>query len=140
MYQKEDSNATRSLVATILAEFAENDVALLVDLLETSTPENFKYLLPKLQPYKSVALARLYQRLDEELQPEWNDVRNSRWVEPRAAIIRQIEEAQGIVRDRFAFAQSLPFDKFAEIAEDLVPVATAIRFRPYRMKASLQPA
>ncbi len=138
MYQGEDSSATRSLLATILAECGDNDAGLLVDLIETSSPEGFNHLLPKLLPHKSIAAARLHQRLDGEPPPEWKDGDDSQWAKPPVAAVRQIEEAQGIVNDRFAFAQLLPFDKFTEIAENLRPSGyRPIRFRPYRMKESL---
>lgn len=139
MYQREHSDTTHALLATILAEFGEDDVALLVDLVETSAPESFHHLIPKLEPHKHVALPRLGQRLDAELQPDWNDSRDDHWAEPSAAIVRRIQEGQGTVHDRFAIAQSLPLDSFLKIAEDLRPCGyRPIRLRPYRGRDSLQ--
>lgn len=139
IYQGEQNDTTHALLATILAEFGGDDVALLVDLVETSTPESFHHLIPKLEPHKNVAVPRLRQRLDAELQPDWNDSRDDHWAEPSAAVVRRIQEGQGTIHDRFAIAQSLPLDAFLKAAEDLRPCGyRPIRVRPYRGKDCLQ--
>jgi formylglycine-generating enzyme required for sulfatase activity len=63
----------------------------------------------------------------------WNDPPlNASWTKPDAALMSQIELAQGILTERFAFCQTMPVDEFLTTAESLRNSGyRPVRFRPY---------
>ena len=63
----------------------------------------------------------------------WNDPPlDPAWKEPDASQVREVETADGILTDRFAFCQTMPIDEFLTAAESLRRSRyRPIRFRPY---------
>ena len=62
----------------------------------------------------------LAAEIDKPLEPAWNDpLSNPAWKNPDASAIRQIEAAQGIVTERFAFCQTMPLPEFSRVVEAL---------------------
>ncbi len=79
-----------------------------------------------------------------EKRPEavWHDLPlNQAWKAPPAAFVRQIEAAQGIVAERFAFCQTLPIDDLRPIADSLRNAGyRPVRLRPYRSGTTVRVA
>src|SRR5208337_370196 len=54
------------------------------------------------------------------------------WTQPDPALVKKVEAAHGLLRERFAFCQTMALDDFLAVAEALRSAGyRPIRFRPY---------
>jgi serine/threonine protein kinase/formylglycine-generating enzyme required for sulfatase activity/tetratricopeptide (TPR) repeat protein len=123
----------RSLATSLLADYAKDDVETLTLLVIDADTRAFTTLFPALQRHGHVAVEKLQAVIDQKLEPTWNDppvdsVHTEVALEMRATI----EAAHGIVAERFAFCQDLPWDKFSSAQEALgTDGYRLVRIRPW---------
>ncbi len=127
------AEASRSMAAEILVDYASDKPALLADLLMDADDKKFAMLYPLVKDHGDKAAAPLRAELDKQLQPLWPDLPlDPNWKTPDGAIENKFVAAQGILTDRFAFCQAMALEEFLSVAEILRPCGyRPIRFRPY---------
>lgn len=132
--QAKDRSPTQVDLATdILEQYAADDFDSLAELLLVSKPKQFVALFDEFAAFGEEALARINEELDREATFDWKDPQlDSNWKKPFPEVIRQIEQAQGFVAERFAFCQKLPLEEFNSVADKLKESGyRPIRLRPY---------
>jgi formylglycine-generating enzyme required for sulfatase activity/tetratricopeptide (TPR) repeat protein len=137
-----ERTAERSLATDLLADYAADRPQLLADLVMDADAKQFAAVYPKLQGHAEQATKLLRAELDRQLRPRWDDPGLSRsWEKPGAALVQQVEAAQGLFHERFALCQTLPLEDFGAVAEGLRPAGfRPIRFRPYAAGKAVQVA
>lgn len=132
IYRDTQRRASERFVATeLLAEYVADQPNLLVDLLLDADEAQFATIFARLQPHREVALPLLEGVMQKRLQPDWQDQPLAaawRVVEP--ALIKQIEAAEGLVAERFAFCQTMPLEQFEAICATL----KSSGYRPTRVR------
>ncbi|MBV9124395.1 MAG: formylglycine-generating enzyme family protein, partial [Planctomycetes bacterium] len=84
----------------------------------------------------------LHQELDQTCTSEWVDKPlDPSWQTVEPALVRQVEQAQGMVAERFALCQTLPLTQFPSLAEGLRRSGyRPLRLRPYLTDSGVQVA
>jgi formylglycine-generating enzyme required for sulfatase activity len=131
-----------SLAVDVLADYAVQDVDVLVDLLLGATPEQFKVLLPRVRTYEKQARELLDKELNRTLTYAWHDPPlNPAWHDSDDLTRGVIERAFGCVTDRYAFCQTLPLTEFDEVNQSLQRIGyRPVRFRPFNVDDVVQVA
>jgi serine/threonine protein kinase/formylglycine-generating enzyme required for sulfatase activity len=134
------ATADREIAMNIVELLAPEDPVILADVLVSSGErERLDRHLRVLQSNRDRALeflhAQIGQNVDKVLQPNWDDPPlDPSWPQPDAETLRQIEAANGLVDERFAFCQTMPLDDFEGAAERLRRSGyRPTRFRPFPM-------
>jgi tetratricopeptide (TPR) repeat protein/serine/threonine protein kinase/formylglycine-generating enzyme required for sulfatase activity len=139
------SESQRTIAVNVILEYAANRPDVLAEILlsDQDTARAAK-ALDKLVTLRSQAVALLQPELDqrpEDLKPDWKDAALESVQPPDAALVKRIEDAAGMVTERFALCQTMPLEDFLDVAERLRPAGyRPIRFRPYRDKDALRVA
>ncbi|HQZ66326.1 MAG TPA: SUMF1/EgtB/PvdO family nonheme iron enzyme, partial [Planctomycetaceae bacterium] len=121
----------KTLATTLLADYAAQDVDTLSDLVVAADPVSDKTLFPVLQQHQQTAVKTMEAVLDRRLEPDWKDTPlDPAWTESSAAVRAKIEAAHGMISDRFAFCQDMPWNTFQELAETL----RASGYRPTKVR------
>lgn len=123
----------RSKAAHYLASYVSDNVAILSDLLMDADPKQFGILYPRAENRRQEISKLLVEELGKNLQPHWSDAdQTSKWAPPDSELVQQIEAAQGLVADRFAFCQTIPLEQSLTLLERLRPSGyRPICFRPF---------
>jgi formylglycine-generating enzyme required for sulfatase activity len=131
VYRKATSPERREFAATVLADYAADRPGMLTDLLLDADPKQYAILFPALQKYRKEAVALMQREVRGE--GYWSDQPlPSNWVEPAAAVRREIEAADGLLAERWALCQTLPLERLQTVTEALRPSGyRPIRVRPY---------
>jgi formylglycine-generating enzyme required for sulfatase activity/serine/threonine protein kinase/Tfp pilus assembly protein PilF len=129
------------VAATILGDYTADRPDLLADLLLDADARQFATLLPRL-PADGATRTRMSEELSRTLAPDWGDPpADPSWAAPAAALVEKIDKAQGMLTERFALCQVMPFDEFLQVAEGLRPAGyRPVRCRPYRIGSALHVA
>ena len=132
----------QSLAFTLLENYAADKPETLADLVMDADPDQFAALYPILAQHKAEAVTLLEDEFKKEPEARWEDTDLAlSWPDPDASLVRQIESANGIVEERFAFCQTMPLDNFTQLAEALsVSGYRPVRFRPYSAGDSVKVA
>jgi formylglycine-generating enzyme required for sulfatase activity/tetratricopeptide (TPR) repeat protein len=130
---KSRSETVHSLATDILTDYASDDPARLAELLMVSDHAAYRNLFPVAEKMPEQVLPFFQCELARKATYSWNDPPlNDSWTKPDAGQVNQIESAQGIVAERFAFCQTMPLDEFLAAAEALRKSGyRPVRFRPY---------
>ena len=96
-------------------------------------PKAYVSLFPVAEKRAEQVLPVLQAELAKKATYSWNDPPlDPSWTKPEASLVSQIESAQGILAERFAFCQTMPLDEFVATAEALRKSGyRPVRFRPY---------
>ena len=116
------SNSQRELATTILADYAADQPRLMTELLITGDALQFKTMfVPASRPdNKRIVIDLCRQELKLALHPNWKDPPlNAQWKDPGLDIQAVIEKAQGMLAERFAFCQAMPWEQFLVVEEAL---------------------
>ncbi len=124
----------------ILTDYASDDAGRLAELLMVADSKAFLSFFPVAQKRPERVLPVFEVELTKKSTPSWNDPPLSPTLtKPDAPLISQIEAAQGILTERFAFVQTMPLDDFLATAAALRPSGyRPIRFRPYADGATVR--
>ena len=121
----------RTLATSLLADYAAQDPATLVELVIAADASSDKALFPVLKKHLDVAVKRFESILDRSVKPNWHDAPlDKNWVEPDATIRASVESSHGMIGERFAYVVDMPMDKFLEVAEKL----RTSGYRPTRVR------
>lgn len=132
----QSSETSRSLSASLLASYAEENTELLSEILLAANPDTDTFLLPiLLSPEHRDAAVKLIENVFEE-QPDysWKETPiDSKWDVPSERHRLSIESAHGILGERFAFCLEMPMSRFVELSEALRPAGyRPTHVRPHR--------
>jgi formylglycine-generating enzyme required for sulfatase activity len=120
----------RPAAASILADYAKEQPAVLVDLIVQADDRQFAALLPALEQQRGQAVPLLESELRRKAEPTWNDGSLKSWPTATAEVTKQVEQASGIIAERFALVQALPLEKLTVVTEALRPAG----YRPVRVR------
>jgi serine/threonine protein kinase len=139
--QRPERAAERSLATNLLADYAADNPQVLADLLMDADDKQFAAIYPKLRARGEESLKPLIAELDRQARWRWTDAPlDPSWKTPDAALIAQIEAADGLVAERFALCQTMPLADFVAVAEKLRPCGyRPLRVRPYPVSGGRQP-
>jgi formylglycine-generating enzyme required for sulfatase activity len=132
----------RAAAASILADYAGDRPRTLVELIVEADDRQFATLLAVLKRHRQEAIGLLTREVDRKAEANWEDQPpRPSWVEPSAAVRKQIEQADGMLAERFALVQTLPLEQFRALARSLSGSGyRPVRFRPYPVGKSIQVA
>lgn len=132
----------RSFATDTLGHYLSGDVDGLFELVMDAEPKQFAALFDRFAKCGDQAIAKLDNEVKHELKPIWDDPPlDPSWQQPPAELIQQIEQADGLIAERFAFCQALPLNEFQGVAEKLDESGfRPIRLRPYTHQDVIQVA
>jgi formylglycine-generating enzyme required for sulfatase activity/tetratricopeptide (TPR) repeat protein len=131
--QKERPESEHKLATNILMDYARDDSERLAELLMVSDHAAYRSLFAVAEKNAGQVLPFFQAELVKKATYSWNDPPlNVSWTKPDATLVSQIESAQGLVADRFAFCQTMPLEEFLTTAEALRKSGyRPVRYRPY---------
>jgi serine/threonine protein kinase/formylglycine-generating enzyme required for sulfatase activity/tetratricopeptide (TPR) repeat protein len=124
----------RPAAASILADYAKDQPRTLVDLITRADDRQFAALLPALEQQRGRVVPLLEGEVRRKEEPTWNDGSlKSSWLPATAEVTKQLEQARGIIAERFALVQTLPLEKGPALVADLARSGYRLAcYRPYR--------
>jgi formylglycine-generating enzyme required for sulfatase activity/tetratricopeptide (TPR) repeat protein len=132
----------RPSAASILADYAKDKPAVLVDLIAQADDRQFAALLPVLERQREQVVPLLEGELGRKVKPAWTDrLLKSSWPTPTAEATKQVEQAGGMLAERFAFVQKLPLEQGLALVGDLAGSGYRLAcYRPYKSGREVQVA
>jgi len=129
--KRSDSEQTQA--TNILTNYASEAPATLAELLMVAEPKAYVSLFPVAEKRAERVLPVLQAGLAKRATYSWDDPSlDASWTNPDGSLISRIEGAQGLVKERFAFCQTMPLDEFLTTAEALRKSGyRPVRLRPY---------
>jgi serine/threonine protein kinase/formylglycine-generating enzyme required for sulfatase activity len=122
----------RIMAASILGDYRSDSPAALVELLLAADPATAAQVFPVIAANAHSSVPLLQAELAPRSPPRRDLPVDSSQVPVRPELESQIEAANGMRADRFAFCQTMPLDKFLLASEDLRRAGYCpIRCRPY---------
>ena len=130
---KSRPETVHSLAADVLTDYAADDPNRLAELLMVSDSKAYLVFFPVALKRADQIVPILQAELARKAPYSWGDAPlDSSWTRPDATFVNQIESAQGIISERFAFCQTMPLDEFLTTAEAFRRSGyRPVRFRPY---------
>ncbi len=126
----------RFLAATLLADYAADQPERLADLLLDASPRQFGVLLERLRgPGVRERVSQVFHTELERVPvaPPNAKPLNPNWPFPSQSVVQQLEQAHGLLADGWAFCQTLPYEEFDGLAQQLTRSGyRPMRFRPYQ--------
>lgn len=132
----------RNVVTETLASFAMDDLDTLINLTLDGSHSQFATLFDAVKPFGDQAVARLNEASRAEPQPDWRDASlNPDWANVPPNVGKAIEQAGGLMSERFAFCGQLPIRNFDAVSESLSKSGyRPVRFRPFSENETLHVA
>jgi formylglycine-generating enzyme required for sulfatase activity len=119
------------VAAGILAGYVGDRPEVLADLLADADPKQYATLWPRLEAHRERAMAVLSAELAKTAGFDWKDAPlDPAWAAPEPDLVRQLEAAEGMAQQRFAFCQALPLEQFDAMAGRL----RRCGYRPVRLR------
>ena len=119
------------LATNILANFAEEEVGFLGDLLFDATAQQFQVLYSGFEAHSQLAIERARLELSRSPESSWPDSTElGNDPLPPQDVVADIKRAHGLVERDFAFCQSMPIDDFLRISSVLADFG----YRPSRLR------
>jgi formylglycine-generating enzyme required for sulfatase activity/tRNA A-37 threonylcarbamoyl transferase component Bud32 len=128
----------RQVAASVLADYAGDRVEALADLLLAADARQYAVIKPVLMKHRQEAIARMRKELAAR-PAYWKDPPlDPRWQAPPGELVREIEQAGGIVAERFALCQALPLERVLAVTDGLRQSGyRPVRVRPWRQVTNL---
>ena len=124
----------RSVSASLLADFAANNVDILTELMLAADPKSADVLFPVLEVHKTDAIRLLEAELQKQVNPTWPISKaGPGWTRPAPVTQVAIESAHGLLDEHFAFCQDMSWTVFLDVAETL----RSSGYRPVRVRPFL---
>ncbi len=121
----------RALATSLLAEYAADQPDLLAELIQVADERQYAVLWPRLKEHRAQAITRMTEQLQQTPVHDWKDASlDPSWTSVDPALVRQLEQAQGLLDERFAFCQTMPLERFVAVAEEL----RRSGYRPMRVR------
>jgi serine/threonine protein kinase/formylglycine-generating enzyme required for sulfatase activity len=133
----------RQAAASVLANYLRDNPARLTRLVEDMDTQQHKILFQVLEAHRKDVRDLLQADLKQFGPPPWDDTPLAgTWQEvPLADVRSKLEEANGMLAERFALATTLPLPRFDAVAQTLTQAGyRPVRLRPWRSSAGVQVA
>ena len=130
IFRSDAGESARDLATDTLVDYLQDNPEKLTSLLVDADADAFQSLFPVLAPHRQVAIEELKNVLARRLQPDWKDPTDASWPDVATDAQAAIQSAHGMIGERFAFCQTLPWEDFAELADKL----SAAGYRPTRVR------
>lgn len=123
----------KALATSILADYAQDEPRMLVDLIQESDTAQFAAFLPPLAKLGKRAEPPLLAALEKSLTPTFTDPALPENLPPvSATTVRRFEQAGGMLTEHFAICQTMPLADYVTLTESLKASAyRPARCRPY---------
>ena len=122
----------RALAVSLLNDYADQ-VDELAALIQEADPGDYAALLSRLRAHRAEAIPVLAGIVERSGTPTWQDPPlDHAWTTPATGLVKEIDDAQGMVSERFAFCQTMPLEAFGRIAKSL----RGSGYRPVRVRPS----
>lgn len=130
---RSDRSQHRFFATSLLVTFLSEDDDRLCDLIVDADEQQFVSIFAALEKRRDSVVGRLQEELTREPQRDWREPPKDQAWHPLNPEVRQaLEDASGIVHERFAVCQSLPENTLEEMLEDLAESGyTPVRIRPH---------
>ena len=130
---KSRSETVHSLATDILSVYAGDDPDLLTGLLLKADPPAYVKLFPAAERLAAQVVPMFQAELSRSAKASWNDMPDDpAWSRVDGRLVGRVESAHGVISDRFALCQTMPFDQFLSVADELRAAGyRPTRFRPY---------
>jgi formylglycine-generating enzyme required for sulfatase activity len=117
----------------ILSDYASDDGDRLAELLMVSDDKAYRSLFPVAEKRAEQVLPIFQAELGKRATYSWDDPPlNPSWTKPDPALVSRIESRQGLLKERFAFCETMRLEEFQSITEALRKSGyRPVRFRPY---------
>ena len=127
------SETEQAMATYILENYTAEKLDILIDLVLDAEPNQFAILYPGLAEHRDKAIGLLEAELGRTLSPEWKDQDlDPSWASSAPSLVRDIESADGLLEERFAFCQTMPLATFLTVTEGLRRSGyLPTRFRPF---------
>ena len=120
----------RAVATDLLAAYAADRPDILADLSNDAEPRQYAVLFPVLERNAAAAVPLLRAELARTPSADWPDgPLDPAWSSPRPQRPSALEQAQGMLAERFALCQTLPLDRFDAVADALRQCG----YRPIRL-------
>ncbi len=140
IFRSHDGQRTQTqidLATNMLERCAADDVTLLSELLFDAEPRQFRALFDEFAKHAEAAVQILDRELDKKPDGNWDDKPlDPNWPTIEGVTRRRIENAHGLVAERFAFCQTLPLEQLTEVAAVLAKSG----YRPISVRPTAAPA
>ena len=121
----------REKATGLLADYAKDNVPVLVQALLAADPVVDKLLFPLLEADRARSITEFQSVLQQTLTTDWADPPlNPAWSEPSDTVKAQITAAHGVVTERSAFCLDMPLGELLEVVQAL----QSSGYRPVRMR------
>ncbi|MBI1913292.1 MAG: SUMF1/EgtB/PvdO family nonheme iron enzyme [Planctomycetes bacterium] len=140
-FRDRERPAEQRLATSVLADYAADKPDMLATLLLDADPKQYAILFPVLQRYRDQAVQRMRQEI-ARLPQTWKDAPlDPAWQEPAEELRREVEQAEGLLVERWALCQALPLERVQAVTEGLRRSGyRPIRCRPYAAGRRVQTA
>jgi hypothetical protein len=129
-YRDREHPAEQGLATSVLADYAADQPDVLAALLLDADPKQYALLFPVLRRYREQAVARMRQEI-AQLPETWKEAPlDPSWQEPAAELRREVEQAEGLLAERWALCQTLPLERVLAVTEGL----RSSGYRPVRLR------
>jgi formylglycine-generating enzyme required for sulfatase activity len=130
------------LLAEMLADAGADRSPFLAELLLAAEPWQYNRLWSLVGSRQESLIPLLESALKEPPSWAWQDGSlASRLSRPDPALQQAVADAEGILDERFAFCQTMPLERFLDVAEKLRPAGyRPLRVRPYAIDNRVQVA
>lgn len=122
----------KHVAALVLADYASDRPAVVLDLLPDLDRQSYALVRPIVERYRVEVIARVSQEFDR--RPDWwkDKPLDPAWKQPDEPLRREVEQAGGLLAERFAFCQALSLARLQAVTEGIRPAGyRPIRVRPW---------
>jgi formylglycine-generating enzyme required for sulfatase activity/tRNA A-37 threonylcarbamoyl transferase component Bud32 len=130
VYRDRTRPERRQVAAMVLADYAADQPDLLANLILDADEKQYALLLPVLKQRQGEAVEWLHRELNRPVD-YWKDKPlEPAWMSATPSVRSELEQADGLVADRFALCQSLPIERVRAVTEGM----RALGYRPLRIR------
>jgi formylglycine-generating enzyme required for sulfatase activity len=117
---KDGNEIEKVLLANYLVQYGKDDSALLADAVANTGQLEAKILVPALGNLGNKGVEALEKILKTEPSVDWQDIPlDPSWKAVSEDVRKSIEQAHGMIAERFAMVQDMPLEQFLSVAEEL---------------------
>ena len=120
----------KQVAAQVLAGYAADRPEVLAELLLDADARQYAVISPVLMKHSEQATTRMRQELATRPDYWKNAPLDPVWQEPAPELVREVEQAGGLIAERFALCQALPLERVQAVTEGL----RAAGYRPVRVR------
>jgi serine/threonine protein kinase/formylglycine-generating enzyme required for sulfatase activity len=140
--EKSPSESQHTRAASILASYAADKPGVMADLLMDADAKSYLSLFPTTNQLKEAIAPVFRDELKKVASADWPEPRiDPSWNTPADDVVNAINLAEGMIKDSFAFCQTMPLGQFKSVTQKLVGSGYRLaRLRPFTEGKSVKVA